>query len=183
MHPCLNTDEIVRLIACELVASKSKATAVALVCSHKAFQDPVLDALWETQEKLLPLFKTLPGDVWNKGGCKVSALTIHVSLPSTIWFESVSKDSQRPQNGPVSGGTLEGCDTSNNLGLLTGYLWKCLQFCSFPPSTNPCFRISKLSNWGSLPGASSRSSPCSFPRGPPPSPSHSLHPPTSLRRW
>ena len=122
MHACLNTDEIVRLIACELVASTSKATAVALACSHKAFQDPVLDALWEIQEKLLPLFETLPGDVWNNGECTVSAPVIHVSLPSTIWFKSDSKNFQRRGNGPVSGGTLEGCDTSNNLSLLTGCL-------------------------------------------------------------
>ena len=30
MHACLNVDEIVRLIACELVGSKAMGTAVAL---------------------------------------------------------------------------------------------------------------------------------------------------------
>jgi len=71
MHTCLNVDEIVRLIACEVV-SKSEIAAVALACCRKSFEDPVLDALWETQEKLLPLFKSLPGDVWSEGGCTVS---------------------------------------------------------------------------------------------------------------
>jgi len=67
MHASLNVDEIVRLIACELVESRIKATAVALACCRKGFEDPVLDALWETQEELLPLLKSLPGDVWNEG--------------------------------------------------------------------------------------------------------------------
>ena len=73
-----------RLIAFELVASKTKATAVALACSHKAFEDPVLDALWETQEELSPLLDSLPRDVWYKGGITVSAPIIHVFFPSTI---------------------------------------------------------------------------------------------------
>lgn len=78
MHPCLYVDEIVRLIAHELVASRRKATAVALACCCKNFEDPVLDALWEALDMLLPLLKTLPGDVWNPGGYKVSASTIFV---------------------------------------------------------------------------------------------------------
>jgi len=75
MDACLSVDEIVRLIAYELVGSRAKATAVALACCRKTFEDPVLDALWETQEKLLPLLKSLPGDVWNESGCTVSGST------------------------------------------------------------------------------------------------------------
>jgi len=75
MYACLNLDEIVRLIAYELVESRAKATAVALACCHKSFEDPVLDVLWEAQEELFPLLKSLPGDVWNKGGCIVSGPT------------------------------------------------------------------------------------------------------------
>ena len=63
MHACLNVDEIVRLISCELVASKARATTVALASCCKSFEDPVLDALWETQERLLPLLKSLLGEV------------------------------------------------------------------------------------------------------------------------
>ena len=75
MHACLNLDEIVRLIACEVVASRAKATAVAFARCHKSFEDPVLDTLWETQYLLLPLLRSLPRDVWNEDGCTVSAPT------------------------------------------------------------------------------------------------------------
>ena len=72
MHTCLNVDEIIRLIAHEAAESKAKATAVALACCCRSFEDPVLDVLWETQENLLPLLRSLPGDVWNESGCTVS---------------------------------------------------------------------------------------------------------------
>jgi hypothetical protein len=68
-------DEILRLLARELVASGAKATAVALACSCKSFEDPALDALWETQYQLLPLLESLPGDVWNEDGYTVSVPT------------------------------------------------------------------------------------------------------------
>ena len=96
MHACLNVDEILRPIAHELVASGGRAAAVALACCRKGFEDPVLDVLWETQDRLLPLLKTFPGDVWNEGGCTVSTLTAcFFSLFLTIFFESLSKESQR----------------------------------------------------------------------------------------
>ena len=78
MDTCLNMDEIVMLIACELVTSRAKATAVALAVCRKGFEDTVLDVLWGSQEELLPLLKSLPGDVWNDGGCTVSAPTVYV---------------------------------------------------------------------------------------------------------
>ena len=81
MHVCLNVDEIIRLITCELVTSKAGATAVALACCRKNFEDPVLDVLWKTQEKLLPLFKSLPEDVWNEGRCTVS-VSVTCIVPS-----------------------------------------------------------------------------------------------------
>ena len=83
MHPCLNVDEIVRLIAGKLIESKTNATAVALACCRKSFEDPVLDVLWGTQDKLLPLLKSLPGDVWNEGECTVS-------VPTTRLFSSLN---------------------------------------------------------------------------------------------
>ena len=83
MHACLNVDEIVRLIAGELVESKTKAAAVALASCCKGFEGPVLDVLWETQDGLLPLLKSLPGDVWNEGGYAVSA-------PTTRAFSSLN---------------------------------------------------------------------------------------------
>ena len=72
MHACLNVDEIVRLIALELVAFGGEATAVCLACCCKIFEDPALDALWATQESLLPLLKSLPSDVWKESGHSVS---------------------------------------------------------------------------------------------------------------
>jgi len=65
MHPCLSVDEIVRHVAYELVASGGRATAVALACCCKIFEEPVLDELWETQERLFPLLRSLPEDIWN----------------------------------------------------------------------------------------------------------------------
>ena len=79
MHPCLNVDEIIRHIACELVASKAGATTVALARSCKAIEDPVLDVLWGTQERLQLLLGTLPGDIWNEPECTASAPTAYVS--------------------------------------------------------------------------------------------------------
>ena len=73
MHACLRVDEIVRLIASELVGSGGKGSAVALTCCCKSFEDPVLDALWETQDELLPLLKSFPGDeVWDEDKSTVS---------------------------------------------------------------------------------------------------------------
>jgi len=85
MHACLNVDEIVRFITHELVASSGKGSAVCLACCRKSFEDPVLDALWATQGKLLTLLKSLPSDVWKEGGYSVSAQkTCLFSLSSTI---------------------------------------------------------------------------------------------------
>jgi len=85
MHACLNVDEIVRLIAHELVTSGGEATAVGLACCCKSFEDSVLDALWVEQERFLPLLRSLPGDVWKEGGYSVSAPTTCLfSLFSTI---------------------------------------------------------------------------------------------------
>lgn len=86
MHPCLCVDEILRLLTCELVASGAGATAVSLACCCKIFEDPVLDVLWRTQERLLPLLKSLPGDVWNEDGYKVDVaiMFIHSLLNYSI---------------------------------------------------------------------------------------------------
>ena len=108
MHVCLDVDEIVRLIAHELIASGGRGTAVGLACCRKSFEDPVLDTLWATQVKLLPLLKCFPGEVWNEGGCIVSTPTNVRFSCITIQFDSLSKDSRRQRNGPVSKSTPEG---------------------------------------------------------------------------
>lgn len=66
MHPCLSVDEILSHFAHELVASEAKGTAVALACCYRSFEEPVLDALWEAQERLTPLLKCIPQDVWEE---------------------------------------------------------------------------------------------------------------------
>ena len=77
MHHCLSVDEILRLLAHSLVASGAKATTVGLACCCKSFEDPALDALWGTQDLLLPLLKSLPRDVWKvEAGQFVSLLAV-----------------------------------------------------------------------------------------------------------
>ena len=80
MHACLQVDEIVRIIAYELVSSQGRTSAVALACCCRSFEDPALDALWETQHLLTPLLKTFPEDVRNEGDseCNVSAQATYV---------------------------------------------------------------------------------------------------------
>jgi len=66
MHPCLSVDEIFRLIICQIVASEAQATAVSLARCCKGFEDPVLNALWETQDRLIPLLKCFPQEAWKE---------------------------------------------------------------------------------------------------------------------
>jgi len=81
MHRCLSADEILSLFARELVASEAEATTVALACCCKSFEKPVLDILWETQERLTPLLKCLPQEVWGEEDEKlVSPLTAFIAL-------------------------------------------------------------------------------------------------------
>ena len=91
MHACLNVDEILRLIVCQLVESKAKATAVALACCCKGFEDSVLDALWETQDGLLPLLDSFPADAWDEGEYTVSVPTPRVFSPLNHFIEKSFK--------------------------------------------------------------------------------------------
>ena len=77
MHHCLYVDEIIRLIARKLVVANNHATAVVLACCCKCFEDPVLDVLWEVQDKLTPLLRVLPGDIGGPDECD------HVSVIMT----------------------------------------------------------------------------------------------------
>jgi len=86
MHPCLSVDEVLGLFACELVASGAGATAVALARCCKSFEEPVLGALWEEQERLAPLLKCFPRDVWEEDddGSFVSPLAAFTPLGLTV---------------------------------------------------------------------------------------------------
>ena len=47
----------------------------------KSFEDPVLDVLWKSQDRPLPLVKSFPGDVWKaEAGRFVSSLIAYTSL-------------------------------------------------------------------------------------------------------
>jgi len=104
MHPCLHVDEITRLIARELVRSGGRATAVALACCCKSFENPALDALWETQEELVPLLKSLPRDVWDPHTCMVCSdnmirITFSQPLIPTVIRETADKTGMGPLPG------------------------------------------------------------------------------------
>jgi len=100
MHACLNVDEIVRLIASELVASGGTETAVAFACCRKSFEDPVLDVLWVEQDRLLPLLESFPEGIWDGDWCTVSASTTCV-FPFLYRFDStvVQKTPDRNRMG------------------------------------------------------------------------------------
>jgi len=102
MHPCLRVDEIVRHIASELVASGGNETAVALACCCKSFEDPALDALWETQEDLAPLLGTLPTDVWNREDFGVGVPTIFVLCSLNHSFSVFQKTPDEAGMGSIS---------------------------------------------------------------------------------
>ena len=68
MHPCLKVDEILRLLARALVGSEAKATIVALARCCKTLEEPMLDELWETQDRLTPLLESFPPDIWEGEG-------------------------------------------------------------------------------------------------------------------
>lgn len=89
MHACFSVDEIVRLLACELVASGGGVAAVALARCCRALEDPVLDALWESQDRLRILLETFPESVWDE------AFQAFVSLPTVPHLLSPTKPFDR----------------------------------------------------------------------------------------
>ncbi|KAF9786371.1 hypothetical protein BJ322DRAFT_1108227 [Thelephora terrestris] len=91
MHRCLSVDEILRIIACELVGSGLKATAVSLAHCCRSFQGPVLDTLWKTQYRLIPLLKCLPQGVWQEEG---EVFTFQ-RIPTTAEWAGFREYSQR----------------------------------------------------------------------------------------
>ena len=139
MHPCFNVDEIVRLLACQLVASKAEATAVSLACCCKILEDPVLATLWaKAQHQLGPLLRCLPQEVWEEeDGIFVSQAKFHaLYFPCSYpLFESLSLESRRKMNGSFSKSTLGECGSSKWMASKTPYLRK-FSFCcnSVPPT-------------------------------------------------
>lgn len=134
MHRCLNVDEVLRLLAHALVASQAKTTAVSLACCRKNFEGPVLDALWETQERLLPLLKTLPGDVWKvEAGRFVSSLTalIFSTLTPLIResFNTVPTKAEQSRFRKYAGG-MRKLEIDISQVLVNSEVLLALQFCA-----------------------------------------------------
>lgn len=63
---------------------KAEATAAALACRCRDFDDQVLDTLWETQGQMSALLalESLPVDVWKADRCRVS--TPKTCVPSSL---------------------------------------------------------------------------------------------------
>ena len=80
MHLCFREEKIVRHIALHLVGAKQKASAVALACCCKSFEDPALDALWATEASFDNLQGVLPREVWTCTYMLVSMVTITSAL-------------------------------------------------------------------------------------------------------
>ena len=139
VHPYLHVNKILRHAAPELVASDGEAYAVSLACCCEDFEDSVLDALWETQEQLTPVFETLPEDVRYHDECGVSVPTISLSVHSTTRFYSLLEGSRRSRNGLDSEGMLEGCEGLKRMVTCTSCPRSFSRCWSFVHSTNLCF--------------------------------------------
>lgn len=64
-HKIFELDEILRLIAGELVNADNNGTALAFACSRRLSSDPVLDTMWEEgQGDFTTLLKTFPAPAW-----------------------------------------------------------------------------------------------------------------------
>ena len=66
MHYIFQIDELVREVTRHMFTWHLPQRFVldwALTC--KTISDPALDVLWETQDSLINLLKTLPSDIWE----------------------------------------------------------------------------------------------------------------------
>lgn len=93
MHRCFLVPELVQHICEEINNSRARGrarkTLVALAQTRKLFQEPALNLVWHTLERLEPLVKCLPSDVWElrktHGGVfvLVSLLDLHKQFLAT----------------------------------------------------------------------------------------------------
>jgi hypothetical protein len=64
-HRCWALDEIVRVIAANLVLDKANASAVSLANCSKSLEEPALSEVWRSLSSLAPLVKSFPPEVWE----------------------------------------------------------------------------------------------------------------------
>lgn len=96
MHCCLYVEDILRLIAHELVAAGRNGTVSALARCCKYFEDPVLDVLWGMQCHLHLLLDTFPQDIW---GCRGNVSAVTISFVLSVLTYSILKDIQETPDG------------------------------------------------------------------------------------
>ena len=81
MHHIFEIDELVRDITRHMFAWYPPQGFVldwALTC--KTISNPALDVLWETQDSLINLLKTLPSDIWEMNRRKLVSGLYHLNL-------------------------------------------------------------------------------------------------------
>jgi len=146
MNSCLSVDEILRRVAHELLASRGRATAVALACCCRTFEDSVLDELWATQEGLLPLLRSLPEDVWN--GDKNVGVPIEFVFSSLNFF--IRKSFERLPTTPEwarfrnYSRRMRKLRIPSTLGVLSPDVFWVLQLCAINDPLFPNLRILRL---------------------------------------
>ena len=76
-HRCWALDEIVRVIAANLVFDKGRASAVSLASCSKFLEEPALGEVWRRLSSLAPLVKCFPPDVWEIRDQKLASTIEH----------------------------------------------------------------------------------------------------------
>ena len=74
-HRCWALDEIVRVIAANLVSDKAGASAVSLASCSKSLEEPSLGEIWRSLSGLAPLVRCFPPEVWEVKGEKLVSTT------------------------------------------------------------------------------------------------------------
>ncbi|KAF9792958.1 hypothetical protein BJ322DRAFT_90657 [Thelephora terrestris] len=65
MHPCLLLDDILRLVAVEII-NLERPSAVSFACTCRAIEASVMGVLWGSyQNDLINLFRCFPSEVWE----------------------------------------------------------------------------------------------------------------------
>ena len=81
MNQIFYVEELVRQIAFNADhGSQGSASLLALACSCKTIEGPVMDVLWQRQESLHIILRTLPASCWTvAGGVYVSGASFDLS--------------------------------------------------------------------------------------------------------
>ena len=75
-HRCWTLDEIVRVIAANLVSDGARASAIALASCSKSLEEPALREVWRSLSSLAPLVKCFPPEVWEVTNERLASATM-----------------------------------------------------------------------------------------------------------